>query len=78
MGNVDAKTNKTLHALISGRHPSIQKYEGKQVFVIADKVVTLKKGERGLEEFKRLKEKYGKPPTLIFVPHPGVSYILVI
>lgn len=70
-------TEKTLNLLLSGKHPQVKKYAGKQVFVIKEKIVPLKGGEKGLEDFKKLKEKYGQAPVLVFVPHPGVSYILI-
>lgn len=72
------QTDKTLNLLLSGKHPSIKKYAGKQVFVIKDKILPIKTGSKGLEEFKKLKEKYGEPPIVTFVPDPGVSYILVV
>lgn len=70
-------TQKTLTALLSGLHPEVKKYAGRQVFVINREIVVLKKGDRGMKDFRRLKEKYGKPPVLIFVPEPGSSYILI-
>ena len=71
------QTDKTLHALLSGKHPDIKKYAGKQVFVVGEKIIPLKGGEKGLDDFKKLKEEYGEAPVLVFVPHPGVSYILI-
>ena len=70
-------TEKTLTALLSGNHPHVKKYSGKQVFVIGHEVVVLKQGKKGMDDFNRLKAKYGKSPVLIFVPQPGSSYILV-
>jgi hypothetical protein len=70
-------TQKTLYALLAGAHPLAEKYGGKQVFVIENEIFPLRGGKRGLEDFKRLKAKYGKKPVLTFVPHPGVSYILI-
>lgn len=72
------QTDKTLNLLLSGKHPSIKKYAGKQVFVIQDKVLPIKTGTKGLEEFKKLKEKYGESPVVTFVPDPSVTYILVV
>lgn len=72
------QTDKTLSLLLSGKHPSINKYAGKQVFVIQDKVLPIKIGSKGLEEFKKLKERYGEPPVITFVPDPSVTYILVV
>lgn len=75
MKKIEEQTQKTLHTLLSGAHPLAKKYGGKQVFVIGSEVVPFKEGESGLDDFKKLKEKYGQPPTLIFVPKPGASYI---
>lgn len=77
MKRKEDKTEKTLNALLSGSHPLVKKYSGKQVFVVDEKVVPLAHGKKALEGFKRLKEKYGKSPVLMFVPHPGISYILI-
>lgn len=70
-------TKKTLSALLSGSHPLAKTYGGKQVFVVDNEIFPLRRGKKGLEDFKRLKTKYGKEPILTFVPHPGVSYILI-
>ena len=69
------QTDKTLNLLLSGRHPAIKKYAGKQVFVVKDKILPIKGGKKGLEEFKKLKEKYGESPVATFVPDPNVSYL---
>ena len=71
-------TEKTLNALLSGVHPLVKKYGGKQVFVVENEVVPLGMGKKALADFKRLKTKYGKPPVLVFVPRPGASYILLL
>lgn len=70
------QTDKTLSLLLSGKHPFIKKYAGKQVFVIKDEVIPIK--GKGLEEFKKLKQKYGESPVVTFVPDPGVTYILLV
>lgn len=77
MKRVEKTTEKTLNALLSGSHPLAKRYGGKQVFVVDNEVLLLARGKKGLEDFKGLKAKYGKEPVLIFVPHPGVSYILI-
>ena len=77
MKNMEKTTQKTLNALLSGSHPFVNKYGGKQVFVIKDEVVPLGRGKKGIGDFKRLKAKYGEEPVLVFVPHPGASYILI-
>lgn len=74
---LDKVTEKTLQGLLSGRHPQSKEYGGKQVFVIRDEVIPLESGKKGISDFKKLKEKYGRSPVLTFVPHPGVSYILI-
>lgn len=70
-------TDKTLHDLLSGSHPLIKKYAGKQVFVVNTEIVPVVRSKKSLSDFKKLKTKYGKPPVLIFVPQPGASYILI-
>lgn len=77
MKKVEKTTEKTLNALLSGSHPLAKKYGGKQVFVVDNEVLPLAHGKKGLKDFKDLKAKYSKDPVLIFVPHPGVSYILI-
>ena len=72
------QTDQTLHLLLSGKHPSIKEYAGKQVFVIGERIVLLKGGKRGFEDFKQLEKQYGEPPVVTFVPHPGATYILFI
>ena len=76
MQKIEQTTQKTLQALLSGKHPMVKKYAGKQVFVIGDKIVSIKEGKKGLADFKRLKKKYSESPVGVFVPYPGVSYIL--
>ena len=73
---VSQSTEKVLQALLSGTHAKAKKYAGKHVLVADSKVVPLKKGEAGLADFRRLKEKYGAPPVLTFVPRQDISYIL--
>lgn len=72
------QTDKTLDALLGGKHPFIKEFAGKHVFVIRDEIVPLGTGKKGLTDFKKLKEKYGEPPVLVFVPQPGASYILIV
>lgn len=71
-------TDKVLTSLLSGKHPLAEKYAGKHVLVVNNKVVPLKEGEAGFEDFLKLKEKYGQPPTLVFIPRPDISYILIL
>lgn len=70
-------TDITLQDLLSGSHPLTKKYAGKQVFVVNTEIVPVKQTKKSLADFKKLKNKYGKPPILIFVPQPGASYILI-
>lgn len=71
-------TQKTLQALLSSSHQLSKKYGGKHVFVVDQEVVPLGKGGKDMAKFKRLKQKHGKSPVLVFVPRPGTSYILII
>lgn len=72
------QTDKTLNALLSGKHTLSKEFAGKHVFVIKDEIFPVSKGKKGLNDFKKLKAKYGEPPILIFVPQPGASYILIV
>lgn len=69
-------TDRTLQALLSGTHPLVKRYGGKQVFVIDDNIILVRKGRKALSEFKQLKKKYGKAPVVTFVPQPGTSYMV--
>jgi len=71
-----SSTEKVLQSLLSGKHTKSKEYAGKHVMVVGNKVVPLKKGEAGLADFKKLKEKYGTSPILTFVPRQDISYIL--
>lgn len=68
---------KTLHLLLSGKHPKAKKFAGRHVLVVADEIIPLKEGEKAIEDIERLEKKYGKSPTIVFVPRPDVSYILI-
>lgn len=76
--SITKQTDKTLGALLSGKHTLSREFAGKHVFVIRDEVIPLSKGKKGLNDFKKLKAKYGEPPILIFVPQPGATYILIV
>lgn len=67
---------KNLSLLLSGKHPKARKYAGHHVFVIENEIIPLKEGEEAIEDLERLEKKYGKTPTLVFVPRQDVSYIL--
>lgn len=71
-------TQKNLTLLLSGKHPQAKKYAGKHVFVIEDKIITLKEGKEALKDLNKLEKKYGTTPTLVFVPRQDISYILIL
>lgn len=77
MKKQDKTTQATLQALLSGSHPLAKKYGGKQVFVVNQEIIPVSRGKKAMLDFKELKEKYGKPPVVTFVPQPGTSYILI-
>lgn len=70
------KQQETLNLLLSGKHPRAKKYAGHHVLVVKDKIVPLKDGKEAIEDIKILEKKYGKTPTLVFVPRQDISYIL--
>lgn len=74
----DKTTEQVLTLLLAGRHPAAKKYAGKHVLVVKENVVLLKKGKGALRDIKRLEKKYKETPTIVFVPNPNVSYILII
>jgi len=69
---------KILNLLLSGKHPKAKKYAGHHVLVIKDQIVPLKEGKEAIEDIERLEKKYGKTPTLVFIPRQDVSYILIL
>lgn len=69
-------SKKTLNLLLSGKHPKAKKYAGHHVLVVDNHIVPLKEGQEGLADIERLEKKYGKTPTIVFVPRQDVSYIL--
>ncbi|OGK14382.1 hypothetical protein A3C98_02680 [Candidatus Roizmanbacteria bacterium RIFCSPHIGHO2_02_FULL_37_15] len=69
---------KILSVLLSGKHPLAKKYAGKHVLVIEDKVIPLKKGKNASKDIEKLEKKYGRTPTLIFIPRQDISYILIL
>lgn len=69
---------KILSLLLSGKHPDTKKYAGHHVLVVNDKIVPLKEGRGAIDDIDRLERKYGKTPTLVFVPRQDISYILVL
>lgn len=71
-------TSKILSLLLCGRHPQIKKYAGKYVFVSGEDIILMREGEEAWRDFARLERKHGQPPTLVFVPRPDISYILIL
>lgn len=77
--SLSAMKNKqmdTISLLHSGKHPKAKKYAGRHVLVIDGEIVPLKKGKESLRDIERLEKKYGKTPTIVFVPRRDISYIL--
>lgn len=70
-------SNKTVALLLSGKHPKAKKYAGHHVLVVDNHIVPLKEGEEAIKDIERLEKKYGKTPTIVFVPRHDVSYILL-
>ncbi len=70
-------TDEVIALLLSGKHPKAKTYAGKHVMVIEDKIWPLKKGKTGIAQLKKMEAKYGKPSTLVYIPQPGVTYILI-
>lgn len=68
---------KILSLLLAGRHPKARKYAGKHVLVIENEVFPLRTGKAGVRDMEKLEKKYGRTPTIVFIPRPDISYILV-
>jgi hypothetical protein len=69
---------KILSLILSGQHPKAKKYAGHHVLVIGEQIIPVKKGKETLKEIDRLEKKYGRTPTLVFVPRQDISYILIL
>lgn len=69
---------KMLSLLLSGKHPKAKRYAGHHVLVVGDRIVPLKEGKDAIGDIDRLEKKYGRTPTLVFVPRQDISYILVL
>lgn len=65
-------TQTTINLLLSGRHSLYKRYAGKHVLVIKDTIMPFKSGKEVLTDMKKLEKKYGKAPTLVFVPRTTV------
>jgi len=72
---MEKRKEKILNILLSGRHPLSKKYAGKHVLVIEDKIIPLKKGKKAVKDIEKLELKYGRTPTIVFVPRHDISYI---
>ena len=66
---------KILNLLLSGKHPKAKKYAGHHVLVVENQIIPLKEGTEAIKDIDRLEKKYGKTPTLVFVPRHDISYI---
>lgn len=64
--------------ILSGKHPKAKRYAGHHVLVVDDRIVPLKEGGDAIKDIDRLEKRYGKTPTVVFVPLQDTSYILVI
>lgn len=71
-------SEKILTLLLSGKHPKAKKYAGHHVLVIENHIIPLKEGQEAIKDIERLEKKYGKTPTIAFVPRQDVSYTLVL
>lgn len=67
----------TINLLLSGKGEKAKKFAGKHVFVIKDKVFPLRGGKAGAQELIKMEERYGGQATLLFVPEPHTTYILI-
>jgi len=71
-------TQKNLNLLLAGKHRLAKKYAGKHVMVLENEIIPLKENKETLKDMEKLEKKYGRTPTLVFVPRPDISYILVL
>lgn len=67
----------TLSLILSGKHPEAKKYAGSHVLVVDSEILPLKKGKGAIKDLEMLEKKYGKTPTIVFVPRPDITYILI-
>lgn len=72
------QTQANLTLLLSGKHPRAKRYAGKHVMVIENEIIPLKEGREVFKDMEKLEKKYGRLPTLVFVPRPDISYILIL
>lgn len=69
---------KILNLLLSGKHPKAKKYAGHHVLVIKNHIIPLKEGKEAIKDIERLEKKFGRTPTIVFVPRQDISYILIL
>lgn len=69
---------KILSLLLSGKHPKAKKYAGHHVLVVENQIIPLKEGKESIKDIEYLEKKYGKTPTIVFVPRQDISYILIL
>lgn len=72
------QTQKTISMLLGGKSKVAKKFAGKHVMVVKKKVIPMKKGEAFWRDFDKLKKEYRETPISLFVPRPGISYILIL
>jgi hypothetical protein len=72
-------TQTTLSLLLSGKRKAFQKYAGKHVLVVGNRIMPIHEGEENFwKEVEELEKKYGETPTITFVPRKDISYILLV
>lgn len=71
-------TQKTITMLLAGKSKNAKQFAGKHVLVVKNKIIPMKKGEAFWRDFYNLKDKYNETPISLFVPHPDMSYILIL
>lgn len=60
--------DKTLSLLLSGKHPKAKEFAGKHVLVVENEILPLKRGKSALKDIEKLEKRYGKTPTIVYVP----------
>jgi len=70
------KTQHTISLLLSGRSKLADKYAGKHVLVVKDRVLPLRdKREEVWKDINNLKKQYAEQPTITFVPRKDITYL---
>ena len=73
---MSGQKQNTIQLLLTGKHPEYEKFAGKHVFVINNKIIPFSASKKAKEKIEKIKKKYKKLPTLLFVPKKEVNYIL--